>query len=274
MKYTNVLLSSVIVLGSLGTLSTATASSSLHTSDKIAHIVANSTSVNSSTYQSISKFEKTKGSNKIVWRGDDITITANTLKQDAAADFEQNIIDTIVVTHGKEKHTLQTGDFEVKLLDITSVAVSPSNEWITIQVEKSAGSNLILMNLKTGKYTIINERLEKAGKQNVETLSSYNWSPKEDIIAFSYGSTDKSTLAIYDTKKDSVVYLPRATNYISTGLILWHKNGKNIDYISEYPSDQWILFRYDTGSKKVKPVKKITKKEFQQWFRLDKYSKK
>lgn len=133
MKYTNVLLSSVIVLGSLGTLSTA--SSSLHTSDKIAHIAANSTSVNSSTYQSISKFEKTKGSNKIVWRGDDITITANTLKQDAA-DFEQNIIDTIVVTHGKEKHTLQTGDFEVRLLDITSVAVSPSNEWITIQVEK------------------------------------------------------------------------------------------------------------------------------------------
>ena len=68
MKYTNVLLSSVIVLGSLGTLSTA--SSSLHTSDKIAHIAANSTSVNSSTYQSISKFEKTKGSNKIVWRGE------------------------------------------------------------------------------------------------------------------------------------------------------------------------------------------------------------
>ncbi|OMF03727.1 hypothetical protein BK129_20795 [Paenibacillus amylolyticus] len=269
MKYANVLLSSVIVLGSLGTLSTA--SSSLHTSDKIAHIAANSTSVNSSTYQSISKFEKTKGSNKIVWRGDDITITANTLKLDVAADFEQNIIDTIVVTHGKEKHTLQTGDFEVKLLDISSVAESPSNEWVAIQVEKSAGSNLILVNLKTGNYTIINERLEKAGKQNVETISSYNWSPKEDIIAFSYGSTDKSTLAIYDTKKDSVVYLPRATNYISTGLILWYKNGKNIDYISEYPSDQWILFRYDTGSKKVKPVKRITKKEFQQWFKLDKY---
>ncbi|WP_339195394.1 hypothetical protein MKY95_27440 [Paenibacillus sp. FSL P4-0176] len=269
MKYTNVLLSSVIVLGSLGTLSTA--SSSLHTSDKIAHIAANSTSVNSSTYQSISKFEKTKGSNKIVWRGDDITITANTLKLDAAADFEQNIIDTIVVTHGKEKHTLQTGDFEVKLLDISSVAESPSNEWVAIQVEKSAGSNLILMNLKTGNYTIINERLETAGKQNVETISSYNWSPKEDIIAFSYGSTEKSTLAIYDTKKDSVVYLPRATNYISTGLILWHENGKSMDYISEYPSDQWILFRYDIGIKKVKPVKRITKKEFQQWFKLDKY---
>ncbi|WP_405170617.1 hypothetical protein MHI12_24720 [Paenibacillus sp. FSL H8-0280] len=270
MKYTNVLLSSVIVLGSMGTLSTA--SSSFHTSDKIAHIAAGSTSVNASTYQNISKFEKTISSNKIVWKGDNTSITANILKLDAAADFEQNIIDTIAVTHGKEKHTLQTGDFEVKLLDITSIAQSPSNEWVAIQVEKSAGSNLILVNLKTGNYTIINERLEKAGKQNVETISSYNWSPKEDIIAFSYGSTEKSTLAIYDTKKDSVVYLPRATNYISTGLILWHKNGKNMDYISEYPSDQWILFRYDTGSKKVKPVKKITQKEFQQWFKLDKYS--
>lgn len=268
MKYTNVLLSSVIVL-SMGTLSTASAS--FHTLDKsVAPIAAKSTSVNSSTYQSIPRFEKTIGSNKIVWKGDNITITANTLKLDAAANFEQNIIDTIVVTHGKEKHTLQTGDFEVKLLNITSVAQSPSNEWIAIQVEKSAGSNLILVNFKTGKYTILNERLEKAGKQDVETISSYNWSPKEDIIAFSYGNTEKSTLAIYDTKKDSVVYLPRATNYISTGLILWHKNGKSIDYISEYPSDQWILFRYDTGSKKVKPVKKISRKEFQQWLKLDK----
>ncbi|WP_190945691.1 hypothetical protein [Paenibacillus sp. UASWS1643] len=75
-------------------------------------------------------------------------------------------------------------------------------------------------------------------------------------FAFSYGNTEKSTLAIYDTKKERFVYLPRATNYISTGLILWHKNGKSIDFISEYPSDQWILFRYNTESKKVKPVKK------------------
>ncbi|MDT9720759.1 hypothetical protein QVE09_17720 [Paenibacillus sp. ClWae2A] len=269
MKYTNVLLSSVIVLGSLGTLSIA--SSSFHTSDKVAHIAADSTSVNFSTYQSIPKFEKTIGSNKIMWKGDNTSITANTLKLDATADFEQNIIDTIVVTHGKERYTLQTGDFKVKLLDITSVAQSPSNKWIVIQVEKSAGSNLILVNLKTGENTILNEHLEKAGKQNVETISSYNWSPKEDIIAFSYGNTEKSTLAIYDTKKDRFVYLPRATNYISTGLILWHKNGKSIDFISEYPPDQWILFRYDTETKKVKPVKKITKKEFQQWFKLDKY---
>ncbi|WP_440112437.1 hypothetical protein [Paenibacillus sp. QZ-Y1] len=270
MKYTNVLLSSVIVLGSMGTLSTASAS--FHTLDKsVAPIAANSTSVNSSTYQSIPEFKKTTGSTKIVWKGDSITITANTLKQNAAADFEQNIIDTIVVTHGKEKHTLQTRDYEVKLLDITSVVESPSNEWIAIQAEKSAGSNLILVNLKTGKHTILNDRLEKAGKQGVETIASYNWSPKEDKIAFSYGNTEKSTLAIYNTKKDSFVYLPRATNYISTGLILWHKNGKSIDYISEYPSDQLILFRYDTENKKVKPVKKITQKDFQQWFKLDKY---
>ncbi|WP_340029859.1 hypothetical protein MHB71_13095 [Paenibacillus sp. FSL H7-0940] len=114
------------------------------------------------------------------------------------------------------------------------------------------------MNLTTGEYTILNERLEKAGKQGVETIASYNWSPKEDIIAFSYGNTEKSTLAIYDTKKERIVYLLRATNYIRTSLILWHKNGKSIDFISEYPSDQWILFRYNTESKKVKPVKKIT----------------
>lgn len=206
----------------------------------------------------------------MVWKGDNITVTAITLKQDAAADFEQNIIGTIVVAHGKEKHILHTEDFGVKLEDITSVAESPSNSWIAIRAEKTAGSNLILVNVKTGKDTILNERLEKTGKQDVETITSYNWSPKEDIIAFAYGNTEKSILAIYDTKKDRFVYLPRATNYISTGLILWHKSGRNMDYISEYPSDQWILFRYDTTSKKVKPVKKMTRKESQQWFKLDK----
>ncbi|MDR6719764.1 hypothetical protein ABGV43_09065 [Paenibacillus amylolyticus] len=268
MKYTHALLSSIIVLGSLGTLSTAP--TSFHTSDKVAHINAESTSINSSTYQSIAKFRKTMGSDKIVWKGDNITVTANTLKLDAAADFEHNIIDTIAVAHGKDKHILHTEDFGVNLVDITSVAESPSNEWIAIRAEKSAGSNLILVNCKTGKYIILNERLEKTGKHDVETISSYNWSPKEDIIAFSYGNTEKSILAIYDTKKDRFVYLPRATNYISTGLILWHKSGRNMDYISEYPSDQWILFRYNTTSKKVKPVKKMTRKESQQWFKLDK----
>lgn len=57
MKYTNVLLSSVIVLGSIGTLSTASAS--FHLLDKlVAPIAAKTTSVNSSTCQSIPKFKK------------------------------------------------------------------------------------------------------------------------------------------------------------------------------------------------------------------------
>ncbi len=30
------------------------------------------------------------------------------------------------------------------------------------------------------------------------------------------------------------------------------------------------LFRYNTASSKVKPVKKISQNEFQQWFKLDK----
>ncbi|MGO4733440.1 hypothetical protein [Paenibacillus sp. 2KB_22] len=56
MKYTHALLSSIIVLGSLGTLSTAPIS--FHASDKVAHIAAKTTSVNASTYQSIPKFKK------------------------------------------------------------------------------------------------------------------------------------------------------------------------------------------------------------------------
>lgn len=142
---------------------------------------------------------------------------------------------------------------------------------MAIQAQRSAGNTLLLINLTTGKSIIVNDLLKAKGKRNIESITAYNWSPKEDQIAFSYGDTSSSSIGIYNTKKDAFIYLPRETNYISTNLILWHKSGKNIDYISEYPSDQKKLYRYSMDSKKVKPVKKMSQSEFQKWFKLDKY---
>lgn len=269
MKYTAVLLTTAIILGSFSTLSVASASNQMDR--QVSQISAKSTLVNKNTYQSVSKFKKNVSSTKITWSGKNVTLTANTSERENVPTFEKTVIDSIVITQGVKTYTLETDKYEDKLLDISSVAASESNSWLAIQANRSSGYTLILMDLKTGKTTILNDRLLKAGKKGIETVTSYNWSPKSEQIAFAYGDTEKSSLAIYNPKDDTFVYLPRATNYISTGIILWQKNGRTLDYICEYPADNRILYRYNLESKKVKPVKKISKNEFKEWFKLDKY---
>lgn len=270
MKYTSVLLSTAIVLGSFSTVSVADASNQTKIK-QTNQISQKSTFVNKSVYQDVRKFKKKVSSTAITWSEKNLSLTAKTSERENAATFERKVIDSISISNGEKTHSIETDGYEDKLLDITSVVASESKTWLAIQAHRSSGETLILINLKTGKTTIINDLLLKAGKKNVETISSYNWSPKSDQIAFSYGDTNKSSLAIYNPKDNSFIYLPRATNYISTGIILWQKSGSIIDYISEYPADKKILYRYNLENNKVKPVKKISKNESKEWFTLDKY---
>ncbi|MGW8957968.1 hypothetical protein [Paenibacillus sp. NPDC055715] len=275
MKYVNikcatVFLLSITLLGNISNLAIA-ATKSQPNSKVSVQSPSKESSLNSSLYQSITKFEKNVSQSQIVWKENNITLTANKIKLKDAATFEQNVINSFVITKGDKKFTVPTDKLDGRLLDITSVAVSPSNTWLAIQAQRSAGYTLLLANLKTGKSIILNNLLMSKGKKNIESINAYNWSPKEDQIAFSYGDTSSSAIAIYNTKKDAFIYLPKETDYISTGLILWHKNGKNLDYISEYPSDQKKLYRYSLDSKKVELVKKISQSEFQKWIKLDKY---
>ncbi|WP_315794261.1 hypothetical protein [Paenibacillus sp. BIC5C1] len=263
--------STVLLLGGLTTTSSSIVGAKLATPEQISQRSVNAPSVTPSIYSSVKPFKKSNSTNKIIWKGGNITLTATTVKLEGKPTFEQNVIQSIVVTKGNQKHTIETSDLEDSWLDITSVVASNSKTWLAVNAKRSSGNTLMLLNLQTGDKTELNERLKKAGKKNIETIAAYNWAPNEDQIAFSYGDPSKSSLAIYNVKKESFIYLPRATNYISTNLILWQKNGKILDYISEYPSDQMILYRYSIESNKVKPVKKISRNEFAEWFKLDKY---
>jgi hypothetical protein len=263
--------STVLLLGGLTATSSSIVGAKPAAPERISQLSVNTTSVTPSIYSSIKPFKKSNSNNKIIWKGGNITLTATTLKLEGKPTFEQNVIQSIVVTKGNQKHTIETSDLEDNWLDITSVVASNSNTWLAVNAKRSSGNTLMLLNLQTGEVTDLNERLKKAGKKNLETIATYNWAPNEDQIAFSYGDPSKSSLAIYNVQKESFIYLPRATNYISTNLILWQKNGKILDYISEYPSDQMILYRYSIESNKVKPVKKISRNEFAEWFQLDKY---
>ncbi|WP_063568014.1 hypothetical protein [Paenibacillus sp. O199] len=264
--------STVLLLGGLTTTSSFIVGTRPATPERISQRSVDATSVTPSIYSSVAPFKKNNSTNKIILKGGNITLTATTVKLEGMPTFEQNVIQSIVVTKGSQKYTIETSDLEDNWLDITSVVASNSNTWLAIHAERSSGNTLMLLNLQTGEVTELNDRLKKAGKKNIETIADYNWAPNEDQIAFSYGDPSKSSIAIYNVQKESFVYLPRATNYISTNLILWQKNGKMLDYISEYPSDQMILYRYSIESNKVKPVKKISRNEFAEWFKLDKYS--
>ncbi|MGX1831051.1 hypothetical protein ACWIE6_22700 [Paenibacillus taichungensis] len=263
--------STVLLLGGLTATSSSIVGAKPAAPERISQLSVNTTSVTPSIYSSIKPFKKSNSTNKIIWKGGNITLTATTVKLEGVPTFEQNVIQSIVVSKGSQKHTIETSNLEDSWLDITSVVASNSNTWLAVHAKRSSGNTLVLLNLQTGDVTELNERLKKAGKKNIETIADYNWAPNEDQIAFSYGDPSKSSLAIYNVQKESFIYLPRTTNYISTNLILWQKNGKVLDYISEYPSDQMILYRYSIESNKVKPVKKISRNEFAEWFKLDKY---
>ncbi|CAH1197088.1 hypothetical protein [Paenibacillus sp. JJ-223] len=260
----------VVMAGVLGTIpnSTLAASAQGQTSKQAVSQVSAASSV---VYQNVTQYAKKTAPGSIVWTGKGLTVTAHTVVKEDKADFEQNVIESIVIQKGAVRHEIDTADYDDSWLDLASVAESPATGWVAIQASRSAGASLLLVNLDTGESIVLNDRLQQEVKGTLETITAYQWSPTGEQIAFSYGDPSKSTLAIYDAAKDSVLRLPRTTNYISTSLILWHKNGKAFDFISEHPSDRFTLFRYDTKSSKVKPVRKLTRKQMGDWLKLDKY---
>lgn len=271
MKTAKTILSGVLVAGVITTLSGVSQASADQRGETASLISVKESSVDPTLYQNVPKFKKTVSTDRVIWTGENIKLIANIVEDENVPAFESKVIGSIVISKGKVKQSIKTGHYEEKLHEVLSVVDSNSGNWVSIQAAKSAGSAVLLVNLKTGESMILNDRLVKEGKKEVESIPALNWSPEGDKLAFSYGNTEKSSLAIYDVNKGAFEFLPRTTNYISTGIVLWHSNGKTLDYISEYPSNQLSLFRYNTVSKKVKPIKKMTQKEFQQFWKLDKY---
>ncbi|PZT56246.1 hypothetical protein [Paenibacillus silvae] len=270
MKAVKILLSGLLVTGGFTAPFGVSPASAFHSGEIASPIAAKESLVDFTLYDKVPKFKKTVSFDKVIWTGNHIKLVANIVEDEHVPAFESKVIESIVITKGKVKHTIKTDHYTEKLHEVQSVVHSKSGNWVSIQASKSAGYAIILVNLKTGESRILNDLLVKAGKKGVESIPAWNWSPEGDKIAISYGNTEKSSLAVYDANAGAFEYLPRTTNYISTGLVLWHINGKALDYISEYPSDQMSLYRYNAVSNKVKLIKKITLKEFQQFLKLDK----
>lgn len=55
----------------------------------------------------------------------------------------------------------------------------------------------------------------------------------------------RAVLGFLDTDTNNFSQISSPTTYISTAYVLWHKDGKSVDFISEKSSDQYKLYRFD-----------------------------
>ncbi|WP_258013845.1 hypothetical protein [Paenibacillus polymyxa] len=177
--------------------------------------------------QSITKFKKNESQGQVIWKEKNITLTAKKTELKNAPSTEKNLITSITIKKGEKIYTIHTDKFDDKLRDISSVSICPSSNWLAIQTRRSAGETVLLVDMKNGKHQVLNDQLSAAGKKNIETINSYNWSPKADQIAFSYGDTSTSSIAIYNPQKGEFTFLPRETDYILYGILFYNHTIKH-----------------------------------------------
>jgi|GEM_PF-2717554 len=184
--------------------------------------------------------EKEFHENKITWKENDITFIANKSKS-GENHTSDTIISSMIIEKGDKKHDIKLDDNPIF---ISSLSLSASDEYLAVKAFYHYGYKVIIINLDNGERFVLNEWLESNGEGFVETIHSSNWSPDGNKLAFSFGDTSKSRLAIYDLDNQTFLVIPTEINYITTAYILWHKNGRGLDFISEYPSEQYKLYRY------------------------------
>lgn len=194
---------------------------------------------------------KTEVSQKeVVWRGDVVTLIAK--------KTSDSITSMQVKSAGKE-YDVEVPEFiEHNISNVVSVALSASHNYVAINVlATNIGHQLIVLDLTNGKSIYMNNEIDKG--ENYESIYTFNWSPKDNKLALSYGYLGSCSLALYDFDNKKLIKLPEKEQYIETPFILWDKGNNEIDFISEYPSNQYMLYRYTIGSDQVKAITEITK---------------
>ncbi|AWB46502.1 hypothetical protein DCC85_21580 [Paenibacillus sp. CAA11] len=267
MKKTAALLAGALLVGSMGYSSAAAAQSSPNPSPRISAAITGSVP-NTALYQPVKyKFTKAVSQSAVTWKGNQLTLMAlkTVANSEEVVNPEQKVLGSMNLTYGDKKFTIP---FSERPVDIRSLSLSASKDYLAVSAEYSAGSKLYIVNLSTGKFVILNDVLEAKGKGFVESVSAFNWAPSGSQLAFAYGDTSESYPALYDAKTGKLTSIYSKVKYISTAAVLWHKNGKGFDFISESPSDRFKLYRYSVGGA-IKAVKTIERNDMAKWLKFD-----
>ena len=251
---------SILIFASILILSAVSLGNGNHTA------AAAGSHMNTSPYYSPQeKATKQETATKITWKEGTVTVTAN--KQQSIEIPDTTAIHSINVTSGAAKYTVE---LTKEARDISSISLSTATKHLAIYIRYNAGYELIIVNLSTGEYKVLNDIVQSSTP--VDSIQSYSWSPNGKKLAFAYENATQSRVAVYNLSYDSFTYIPRETNIIRTVVVLWDKKGERLDFVSEYPSDQFKLFSYSFITKQVKVIHHLNRSELTDLSFLAKYT--
>ncbi|MDN4081199.1 copper amine oxidase N-terminal domain-containing protein [Paenibacillus polymyxa] len=192
-------------------------------------------------------------SDKITWKENEVTFIADKKKEDKGSISTMNFIN--------KDRNLKI-QIDPKPDNIFSVSLSSTKKYVAVALRYSYGNKLMLVNLSNGKYFIFNDVLKSKNKGTVESISANNWSPDGKKIAFRYGDTSTSKLAIYDVENNTFSYPPLQEAYVGVYRIMWLKDGKSFDYIADFPTNPSLkLYRYNLIGNSINTISSVTKDE-------------
>lgn len=177
---------------------------------------------------------------QIVWKNKDVIFTAKLIKAtgEEAAEASE-VIDSMNIKSKYGEHAIKLNP---RPLRINSLSLSQNNQ-MALDVSDHEGSRLILMNLSNGAQTIANLFKTNDDGASSEKIDAYNWSPDGKKIAFGIGDLGSSYVAVYDTEHKSYTQLSDK-NFTLISSIVWHKDGKNFDFVSKNDLPQATLYSY------------------------------
>lgn len=148
---------------------------------------------------------------------------------------------------------------------VEAMALSAAGKFLAVDLfQNNVGHEVLILNLENGDQINLN-RLASGKTEGVETIHAYNWSPDGSVLAYAYGDTSSSRIAVYDFEKKTALALSKDPAYITTAYILWSSDGKVVDVISEQPSDQYKLHRYSLNRGTVETVADVKREELQRY---------
>ncbi|MBM7855066.1 Tol biopolymer transport system component [Desulfohalotomaculum tongense] len=193
----------------------------------------------------------------VPWKEDNITLIAN--KSLAKEKYLSNSVITSIMIKKENKN------FEImfteKPLSISSVGLSANKDYLALKLFYHYGYKVLVVNLNTGEHFMLNDMLKTAKNGFVETIHAYSWSPDKNKLAFAFGNTSKSNLAIYDLDKNFLSLIPTENDYITIAYILWHRNGEGLDFVSEYPPNKFKLYRYFNNQDSIEFIRAVSREE-------------
>lgn len=203
----------------------------------------------SNYFVSDQKAEINSTDDQITWKTDEVTLIA---KKSPATITSMQISN-------------DTNEYDIRIpeeitgnsAELTSIALNSNNDLIAVNVFiTNVGNQVIIIDLSNGESDTLNEL---AGI-SYETIHAFGWSPIDNKLAFAYGDTSSSKLAIYDFNQHQLQNVSEI-NLINTLFILWTKQGDGFDFISEANSDQFKLYRYKMGNDEVEEIAEISREE-------------